>query len=319
MAAVVYGGSPRQHNRITGGHHLHSSQNVPPPVPTHQYGIHHSTISTPHPLLPPPASYQNLPPPPSTNLIIMPPPLYMTSSETTTMSTTSQYHQYSSSHDQQPLSLPPLPPTPTHSHHYHQQFQHHSSVMCRQNNTKRKSAVELLAESKPFYVKSENVLDRSQHLHFRSLSGGFGGKCIISCMHSKRGCLVLNFFSVCSSSAFNSPPSTHLCMEQQPHQQPQQSRLSSTLISPSRLHNSHQNRIANRRSASTSSDLLQTKLRKLLNADSKDSDYQYNPSQHSDYYNSSSKDCDIIENQSNKVSSFECIYCLLLYRYILYS
>lgn len=300
MAAVVYGGSPRQHNRISGGHHLHGSQNVPPPVPTHQYGIHHSTsLSSPHPLLPPPASYQNLPPPPSTNLIIMPPPLYMTS-ETTTMSTTSQYHQY----DQQPLSLPPLPPTPTHSHHYHQQFQHHSSVMCRQNNTKRKSAVELLAESKPFYVKSENVLDRSQHLHFRSLSGGFGGKW--EAIWSQRAPSYVSFLSVCTSSAINS---TYIGMEQQqPHQPPQQSRLSSTLISPSRLHNSHQNRIANRRSASTSSDLLQTKLRKLLNADSKDSDYQYNASQHSDYFNSSSKDCDIIENQSNKVGGF----CFLL-------
>lgn len=125
----------------------------------------------------------------------------------------------------------------------------------------------------------------------------------------EKGLSSVDLFPVCSSSAFNASPLAHLCMEQQPHQQPQQSRLSSTLISPSRLHNSHQNRIANRRSASTSSDLLQTKLRKLLNADSKDSDYQYNPSQHSDYYNSSSKDCDIIENQSNKVSSFECIYC----------
>lgn len=32
-------------------------------------------------------------------------------------------------------------------------------------NTKRKSAVELLAESKPYYVKSENVLDKKQLLY----------------------------------------------------------------------------------------------------------------------------------------------------------
>lgn len=35
-------------------------------------------------------------------------------------------------------------------------------------NSKRKSAVELLAESKPYYVKSENVLDRKQYQNTRS-------------------------------------------------------------------------------------------------------------------------------------------------------
>lgn len=34
----------------------------------------------------------------------------------------------------------------------------------RNYNYKRKSAVELLAESKPYYVKSETVLDRHQQL-----------------------------------------------------------------------------------------------------------------------------------------------------------
>lgn len=36
-------------------------------------------------------------------------------------------------------------------------------------NTKRKSAVELLAESKPYYVKSENVLDKKQQLFYQSM------------------------------------------------------------------------------------------------------------------------------------------------------
>lgn len=36
-------------------------------------------------------------------------------------------------------------------------------------NTKRKSAVELLAESKPYYVKSENVLDKKQQLLYQSM------------------------------------------------------------------------------------------------------------------------------------------------------
>lgn len=36
-------------------------------------------------------------------------------------------------------------------------------------NTKRKSAVELLAESKSYYVKSENVLDKKQQLIYQSM------------------------------------------------------------------------------------------------------------------------------------------------------
>lgn len=36
-------------------------------------------------------------------------------------------------------------------------------------NAKRKSAVELLAESKPYYVKSENVLDKKQQLMYQSM------------------------------------------------------------------------------------------------------------------------------------------------------
>lgn len=44
-------------------------------------------------------------------------------------------------------------------------------------NNKRKSAVELLAESKAFYVKSEMVLDRKQELPLRvSLSDYFNMK-----------------------------------------------------------------------------------------------------------------------------------------------
>lgn len=42
----------------------------------------------------------------------------------------------------------------------------HYYTNSRQN--KRKSAVELLAESKPFYVKSEAVLDRQQNLGYRN-------------------------------------------------------------------------------------------------------------------------------------------------------
>lgn len=40
-----------------------------------------------------------------------------------------------------------------------------------QRNFKRKSAVELLAESKAYYVKSETVLDRHQQLYRSSNLG----------------------------------------------------------------------------------------------------------------------------------------------------
>jgi len=43
---------------------------------------------------------------------------------------------------------------------------HHHSLQLHRSS-KRKSAVELLAESKPFYVKSETVLDRQQQLNIR--------------------------------------------------------------------------------------------------------------------------------------------------------
>jgi hypothetical protein len=52
----------------------------------------------------------------------------------------------------------------TFSYHQQQQQQHHNYLMSHSRNYKRKTAVELLAESKPFYVKSETVLDRQQQL-----------------------------------------------------------------------------------------------------------------------------------------------------------
>lgn len=61
-----------------------------------------------------------------------------------------------------------LPPTLLHQPksqirtNYYNQF-----YTCSRQN-KRKSAVELLAESKPFYVKSEAVLDRNQKLAYRN-------------------------------------------------------------------------------------------------------------------------------------------------------
>lgn len=58
-----------------------------------------------------------------------------------------------------------------------------SSVHSRNYNYKRnKSAVEMLAESKPYYVKSENVLDRHQQLSSSSSARcGAGNGSSLSC------------------------------------------------------------------------------------------------------------------------------------------
>lgn len=69
--------------------------------------------------------------------------------------------------------------SPTHNHHhYHGSSSAHghgfhqtphsqmpNPLYASQRNFKRKSAVELLAESKAYYVKSETVLDRHQQLY----------------------------------------------------------------------------------------------------------------------------------------------------------
>jgi hypothetical protein len=69
--------------------------------------------------------------------------------------------------------------TPQHHHTMHpsisgaplsiyQGKEHHNNYfMSQSRNYKRKSAVELLAETKSYYVKSENVLDRHQQLSAR--------------------------------------------------------------------------------------------------------------------------------------------------------
>lgn len=62
--------------------------------------------------------------------------------------------------------------------------EHHSNYLesySRNFNYKRKSAVEMLAESKPYYVKSETVLDRRQRLNAYGSSNNF-----TSCEYSIR-------------------------------------------------------------------------------------------------------------------------------------
>jgi hypothetical protein len=51
---------------------------------------------------------------------------------------------------------------------YQAKEHHNNYLLSHSRNYKRKSAVELLAETKSYYVKSENVLDRHQQLNARS-------------------------------------------------------------------------------------------------------------------------------------------------------
>lgn len=61
-----------------------------------------------------------------------------------------------------------LPPTFLHQSKSNARTNSYNHYYTNSRQNKRKSAVELLAESKPFYVKSEAVLDRKQKLVYRS-------------------------------------------------------------------------------------------------------------------------------------------------------
>ncbi|XP_059613205.1 uncharacterized protein LOC132259549 [Phlebotomus argentipes] len=138
-----------------------------------------------------------------------------------------------------PQGQPPFFSSPASLQHFHQPHPH---LAYGQRHCKRKSAVELLAESKPLYVKSETVLDRDQQL--------FRGVPMRKTRHS--GCESPQH----SASAFSADmlsPSRTLSQQASRH-----------AVQPTR---------ASRRSASAlaiNSDLLQTKLRKLLNSESKE-------------------------------------------------
>lgn len=60
-------------------------------------------------------------------------------------------------------------------------------------NIKRKSAVELLAESKSYYVKSENVLDKKQQLLYQSMRTPFATKSNSSNVPSNACKLLVSF------------------------------------------------------------------------------------------------------------------------------
>ncbi|CRL00080.1 CLUMA_CG013362, isoform A [Clunio marinus] len=110
--------------------------------------------------------------------------------------------------------------------------EHHNNYMMlysRNYNYKRKTAVEMLAESKPYYVKSETVLDRNQQLNLR----GAGNNTMSYALSPSR----------VPSSPHHSYYHQTSTMERYPRSS------------------------ASRRTASSGSDMLQTKLRRLLNTE----------------------------------------------------
>ncbi|XP_065082170.1 uncharacterized protein LOC135704625 isoform X2 [Ochlerotatus camptorhynchus] len=223
MAAVVYGSSPRHSSRH---HHPGPGQShlVTPHSPYHQHQQqqqHHHSLPSHHHVAASSMTAAAAAAAALSQQIITPPTSYLSTSTTTISSSSQQQTTYYLQQQQQ-----------------HQQLQHQQAVHYHNmRNSKRKSAVELLAESKPFYVKSEMVLDRQQQLNMR---GGNSGPVSGSYMLSPSRTLPQS--------------SSQMQQSTQHHSQSQQ-----------------QQRPASRRSASSGSDLLQTKLRKLLNtADSKE-------------------------------------------------
>lgn len=197
MAAVIYGGSPRHQSRmlitpngtISSGmqnYHKHSHSSSIPPLPLqtsipsnhnhttyhhqhHQSQISYSTYTTTiaqTKIYAHPNSYSTVAQPLSPQ---KPPQLPQK------QHTAQQYHSLPASISIQ-QQLPPQLPQKTRQRYHPGNLSGNclsidSTSGCHTRLSKRRSAVELLAESKPYYVKSELVLDRQQHLNHRTDGG----------------------------------------------------------------------------------------------------------------------------------------------------
>lgn len=167
MAAAVFGGSPRHHSSSHSGHRSVADRNTKN-FNTIAGRLAHSTPSLQHPPPTQPGIHTN----PSSNTIFPPPTSFISSATPVASVVTSasanmhqQFHQNQSQSQPYPHQMfiqqqQQQQNQPQHHLSHQQQQQHHF------RHSKRKTAVELLAESKPFYVKSETVLDRQQQLPY---------------------------------------------------------------------------------------------------------------------------------------------------------
>lgn len=161
MAASVYGGSPAHHNRIVhNSNGLSSAQNqIITDSLTHAHtSFYHEPVHyMPH------QKFSSL------KTVTALSSIFVAQSSVQPPLQPSLHHQ-----KQQQHQIPPILPKKTKKTYrtisggtaIHSGFitdPHYA------RNIKRKSAVELLAESKPYYVKSENVLDKKQQLFYQSM------------------------------------------------------------------------------------------------------------------------------------------------------
>ncbi|XP_043263510.1 uncharacterized protein LOC122403823 isoform X2 [Colletes gigas] len=166
--------------------------------------------------------------------------------------------------------MQPRHPAPPYVRNHHRHIDH---------TGKRKSAVELLQETKAFYVKSEIVLDRKQelknsgHLQVSQLTAPGAPPRLL------RKCGTASMCSMQLTSPSQMPPATLTppccwasCHEQDRHGilNPQQTLPPALPPKSPRLVPVPQRRTISGPPSSTGGDQLQTKLRRLLNTDSKE-------------------------------------------------
>jgi hypothetical protein len=102
-------------------------------------------------------------------------------------SQTPQHQQHTMQHGSERLTAVAPPPLSIYQVKEHRNYL--TSSHRNYNYKRNKSAVEMLAESKPYYVKSENVLDRHQQLSSRG-----AGNASLSCEYFS---LFLPFYHHC--------------------------------------------------------------------------------------------------------------------------
>ncbi|XP_012253580.2 uncharacterized protein LOC105684638 isoform X2 [Athalia rosae] len=181
-----------------------------------------------------------------------------------------QQQQTRTTTQQQQTTQPPPPPTTPYARSNRQQGDYAG---------KRKSAVELLQESKAFYVKSETVLDRKQelknsgHLQVSQLTApGAPPRLLRKC--SNAGSCPMQPTSPQLTTPLTPPCCWSNCHDQDRPDglmSPQRSLPPPTLPSKSpRLVPAPQRRTISGPASGNGTDQLQTKLRRLLNTDSKE-------------------------------------------------
>lgn len=163
MAASVYGGSPAHHNRIV--HNSNGLSNAHNQIMSD--GLSHTSFyHEPAHYMPHHPKFSSLKHSTALSSIFVAQP----SVQPSPLAHQHQKQQQQQHHNQ----IPPILPKKTKKTYrtisggtaIHSGFISEPHYV---RNIKRKSAVELLAESKPYYVKSENVLDKKQQLLYQSM------------------------------------------------------------------------------------------------------------------------------------------------------